>query len=264
MVERLTTFVEGFRNDDFFAGNVVGQIGDPQGFEAAVLVRLPEPTSTDDLSTGAQLLWGNGDLGAVQPEGWAISIAQIDPDTWTLAFDVADVGGAIESVFIDFENVELPMAERSLFVHAFWNPTGGGDGDIGFWVNGVITGSATKALTPRPATTPPQIGSGVVIATDPPTEPRISIGGVAYRTGSLGNNNHGATVFERVQEVDDITQLPDGSFLWDNVWSARRRLPNLTRDGQVWNDLTDSVELVRNGNGGTLEVNGAKAHWWNQ
>ena len=123
-------------------------------------------------------------------------------------------------------------------------------------------------MTFIPSTLPPRIGGGIPPVPierdpgDPIIEPRISIGGVCYRDGDdTFFGNYYRNVWERVQEVDDITQLPDGSFVWDNIWSARRRLPVV---GPVWNDLTDEVQLVRTGGGDTLQSNAAKAHWWNQ
>jgi len=268
MVERLTTFVEGFRNDDYFEGAEVGQVGEAAGFQAGVLARFPEVTDPDVADDQEYLLFGNGDFSGAAPEGWSITALQEDDLSWTLRFSIAFDSGLVEFAEWNVDNAELPVTQRSVFVHAFWDPTvPGDDPTLGFWVNGTPTATLTKIATPVPSTLRPRIGGGPLPAplTQPIVEPRISIAGACYRTGDdtyLGN--YGQSVFERVQEVDDITQLPDGSFLWDNIWSARRRLPNINRADQAWNDLTDEVAFVRTGGGNTLQVNAAKAHWWNQ
>jgi hypothetical protein len=274
MVERLTTFVEGWRNNDFFEGAVPGQRGSAQGFMAGVLVRFPEVTSAEYPDDEEYLLWGNGNFEAGSLQGWAITAFQTDTLGWAVRFSLAMDDGAPIIAFVDWEidNTELLMTERSLFIHAFFDPTvPAADPTFGMFINGVPTVNFEKDAAMIPSTLPPRIGGGVppVPITPTPTqpfiEPRLSIAGVSYRDGDdvfLGN--YFQAVWERVQEVDDITQLPDGSFLWDNIWSARRRLPNVMAPGQVWNDLTGEVALVRTGGGDTLESNAAKAHWWNQ
>lgn len=268
MVERLTTFVEGFRNDDYFEGAEIGQIGDVQGFQAGVLVRFPQVTDPNAAVDQEYLLFGNGDFAGNDPQGWAITALQEDDLAWTVRFSLAFDSQLVEFVEWSVDSTQFPAAQRSLFIHAFWDPTvPGDDPSFGFWVNGTPVGTSTKLAGIVPSTLKPRIGGGPLPApmTQPIVEPRLSIAGACYRSGDetyLGN--YGQAVFERVQEVDDITQLPDQSFVWDNIWSARRRLPNINSADQVWNDLSDTVAFVRTGAGDTLEVNAAKAHWWNQ
>lgn len=274
MTERLTTFLEGFRTTDHFRGSEPGQFGSSIGFEAGVLVRFPQPAvdGGDDGDDAQYLLWGNGNLinGDDDASGWAIVAFQDDDTSWTLRFLVAFPAFDIVE-FVDW-SISVPgdgdvLTNRTVFVHAHWRPDDPDDSILTLVVNGSAVGQEAKAQNViRPAITAPGIGSGVVLdTTAPPVEPRIQVAGVCYREGftDILADDHAALVFERVQEVDDITQLPgEGSFQWDNIWSARRRFNSVTENGQVWNDLESDAQLVRTGNGGTLSVGGAKAHYW--
>ena len=268
-MERHTTFIDGFRNDDFYEGAEVGQRGNAQGFQAGVLVRFPNVTNSDEPDDKEYLLWGNGNFETGSFQGWSITASQADPSEWVVIFTVAldDGGAVVVDIPWDLDNAVFPMTNRSLFIHAYFDPAGG-DPEFGFFVNGVPTTTSEKSGTMIPSTLPPRIGGGIPpvpilpTPTAPFIEPRIAIAGVCYRDSPdtfLGG--YFADVFERVQEVDDITQLPDESFLWDNIWSARRGQPNV---GPVWDDLIGGAQLVRTGGGDTLQSNAAKAHWWNQ
>jgi hypothetical protein len=272
MVERLTTFIKGFRLNDHFRGSEPGLFGSSAGFEVGVLVRFPQMSTVDPNDVDKPyLLWGNGNLldGNAQAAGWAIVAFQDSDTAWTIRFMVAFPTSNIVE-FVDW-SLSVPgdgdlLNDRTLFVHGHCQPDGGNI-RLTLVVNGsALAGTVKNVSDIQPADTAPGIGSGVVIdSNDPPIEPRIQIAGVCYREGltDILGDEHAALVFERVQEVDDITQLPDeGSFQWDNIWSARRRFNSLTENNQVWNDLETDAQLVRTGNGGTLAVSAAKAHYW--
>ena len=276
-MERHTTFVEGFANNDFFEGAAVGQVGDADGFHAGVLVRFPLPASTDlapEANDEEYLLFGNGDFTPGNLQGWSISAQQGSPEEWFIRLSLVLDDGTPTIRFLDWEleSEQIVLCERSLFIEVFWDPTVSGNPLYGMFINGLPLASNTKAATMVPSTVAPRIGGGPQPAPLVPpagvqVEPRLSIAGVCYRAGasSFTLDNEPALVFERVQEVDDITQLPEpGAVQWDNIWSARRGLPSITGQGQIWSDLSGDVDFVRTGSGDSLKVAAAKAHWWNQ
>lgn len=264
MTERKTTYVEDFALDDYFLGTQVGLEGDAQGFEVGALIRFP--AVTDDARAGGlqELVWGAGDLSAATPNGWAIFTSQVNNTTWQLNFVISTLLGTVTGITFNWNSIDLPANFHTLWLHAIWSPDvsplgiGAGSG-MALYMNGQLVQAITK-VSYRPALAPPAIGNTVLAG--PIGAPHVGVSAVSYAQTDPGFALHYGEVYKQITAMGDLRQLPAGQFQWDNIFSARRGMPNVTTAGQLWTDEVGGFQLQRTGGGTSLVSNAAKPNYW--
>jgi len=278
VVERLTSFVDGFASDDFLLGTQEALPGGSQGFSVAALFRLRQPwdptfTSPFEFRT---LLWQSGvPITGAGRTGWSLQSDDGNSDQMGVTFSIATdgFGGGKPLETLDWQNVPFSKpndgsgyANRVVLVQGIYlplDPDFTPDGGMHLVINGFDVAQVIVKGNYIPSDQPPRAGFDPLVASAWP--PDQGLAGMAYEDTEDVNSRLASVqdIWKRCSDVGDMAQLQEaGSFQWDNLWSTRRGLPNIPAGAPgatVWTDqVGGALTLARSGGGDSMRVNAGK------